>query len=164
MQKVKFDSRAFVPIATAILSLVFIGVGLNKFGFWDGQPTPAFFPTIIAVVLFATSLMCLVQELRSNQAIGHSWCRRCHRGLLGHWTDPQLPALPAAVAEGRGEDPLEGGHPDRGLHGRPHHRGVRHLDASTVPHGTICLYHVRRLDNIGKFCIPSGWLPGPILP
>ena len=51
MQKVKFDSRAFVPIATAILSLVFIGVGLNKFGFWDGQPTPAFFPTIIAVVL-----------------------------------------------------------------------------------------------------------------
>ena len=68
MQKVKFDSRAFVPIATAILSLVFIGVGLNKFGFWDGQPTPAFFPTIIAVVLFATSLMCLVQELRSNQA------------------------------------------------------------------------------------------------
>ena len=64
MQKVKFDSRAFVPIATAILSLVFIGVGLNKFGFWDGQP----FPTIIAVVLFATSLMCLVQELRSNQA------------------------------------------------------------------------------------------------
>ena len=69
MQKVKFDSRAFVPIATAILSLVFIGVGLNKFGFRDGQPTPAFFPTIIAVVLFATSLMCLVQELRSNQAI-----------------------------------------------------------------------------------------------
>ena len=68
MQKVKFDSRAFVPIATAILSLVFIGVGLNKFGFWDGPPTPAFFPTIIAVVLFATSLMCLVQELRSNQA------------------------------------------------------------------------------------------------
>ena len=68
MQKVKFDSRAFVPIATAILSLVFIGVGLNKFGFWDGQPTPAIFPTIIAVVLFATSLMCLVQELRSNQA------------------------------------------------------------------------------------------------
>ena len=68
MQKVKFDSRAFVPIATAILSLVFIGVGLNKFGFWDGQPTPAFFPTIIAVVLIATSLMCLVQELRSNQA------------------------------------------------------------------------------------------------
>ena len=68
MQKVKFDSRAFVPIATAILSLVFIGVCLNKFGFWDGQPTPAFFPTIIAVVLFATSLMCLVQELRSNQA------------------------------------------------------------------------------------------------
>ena len=38
------------------------------FGFWEGQPTAAFFPIIIAVVLLATSLLCLVQVLRGKEA------------------------------------------------------------------------------------------------
>ena len=57
MEKSKFNSRAVIPLATAIIALVFIGVGLKDFGFWDNQPTAAFFPIIIAVVLLLTSIL-----------------------------------------------------------------------------------------------------------
>lgn len=67
MEKAKFNSRAVIPIVTAIVAAVFIGVGLKDFGFWEGQPTAAFFPIIIAVVLLATSLLCLVQVLRGKE-------------------------------------------------------------------------------------------------
>ena len=67
MEKSKFNSRAVIPLATAIIALVFIGVGLKDFGFWDNQPTAAFFPIIIAVVLLLTSILCLVQELRGKE-------------------------------------------------------------------------------------------------
>ena len=68
MEKARFNSRALIPIVTAIIAAVFIGVGLKDFGFWDNQPTAAFFPIIIAVVLLATSLLCLVQVLRGKEA------------------------------------------------------------------------------------------------
>ena len=67
MEKAKFNSRALIPIATAIIAAIFIGVGLKDFGFWDNQPTAAFFPIIIAVVLLATSILCLVQVLRGKE-------------------------------------------------------------------------------------------------
>lgn len=67
MEKAKFNSRALIPIATAIIAAIFIGVGLKDFGFWDDQPTAAFFPIIIAVVLLATSILCLVQVLRGKE-------------------------------------------------------------------------------------------------
>lgn len=68
MEKAKFNSRALIPIATAVIAAIFIGVGLKDFGFWDNQPTAAFFPIIIAVVLLATSILCLVQVLRGKEA------------------------------------------------------------------------------------------------
>ena len=68
MEKTKFNSRALIPIATAVIAAIFIGVGLKDFGFWDNQPTAAFFPIIIAVVLLATSILCLVQVLRGKEA------------------------------------------------------------------------------------------------
>lgn len=67
MEKAKFNSRALIPIATAVIAAIFIGVGLKDFGFWDDQPTAAFFPIIIAVVLLATSILCLVQVLRGKE-------------------------------------------------------------------------------------------------
>jgi hypothetical protein len=67
VEKARFNSRAMIPIVTAIVAAVFIGVGLKDFGFWEGQPTAAFFPIIIAVVLLATSLLCLVQVLRGKE-------------------------------------------------------------------------------------------------
>lgn len=66
MEKRKFNSRILVPIVTAIIAIVFIVVGMTDFGFWAGQPTAAFFPIIIAVVLLATSLLCLVQVARDK--------------------------------------------------------------------------------------------------
>ena len=68
MEKARFNSRAVIPAVTAVVALVFIGVGLTDFGFWEGQPTAAFFPIIIAAVLLATSLLCLVQVLRGKEA------------------------------------------------------------------------------------------------
>ncbi|WP_295718133.1 tripartite tricarboxylate transporter TctB family protein [uncultured Oscillibacter sp.] len=67
MEKAKFNSRALIPIATAIIAAIFIGVGLKDFDFWDDQPTAAFIPIIIAVVLLATSILCLVQVLRGKE-------------------------------------------------------------------------------------------------
>lgn len=51
-KKKGLNLRAIIPLATAIVSLVFIVVGLKDYGFWKAQPTPGFFPIIIAVVLF----------------------------------------------------------------------------------------------------------------
>ena len=59
--KKKFHSQIAIPLATAIVALVFIVVGLKEYGFWEGQPTPGFFPIIIAAALLVTSLICLAQ-------------------------------------------------------------------------------------------------------
>ena len=55
-KKKGLNLRAIIPLATAIVSLVFIVVGLKDYGFWKAQPTPGFFPIIIAVVLGALLL------------------------------------------------------------------------------------------------------------
>ena len=57
-KKKGLNLRAIIPLATAIVSLVFIVVGLKDYGFWKAQPTPGFFPIIIAVVLLAASIAC----------------------------------------------------------------------------------------------------------
>ena len=58
-KKKSLNLRAIIPLATAIVSLVFIVVGLKDYGFWKAQPTPGFFPIIIAVVLGALLLAAL---------------------------------------------------------------------------------------------------------
>ena len=65
--KKKFNAQAVIPLFTAIVSLVFIVVGLKDFGFWTNQPTPSFFPIIIAAVLLVTSLVCFVQTLTAKE-------------------------------------------------------------------------------------------------
>lgn len=50
-KKKGLNLRAIIPLATAIVSLVFIVVGLKDYGFWKAQPTPGFFPIIIAHVV-----------------------------------------------------------------------------------------------------------------
>ena len=62
----KSRAQLLIPIATSIIALVFIGVGLVSYGFWDKQPTPGFFPIIIAVVLLASSIACIFQILRAK--------------------------------------------------------------------------------------------------
>ena len=59
-------TQLLIPAATALLALVFIGVGIASYGFWDKQPTPGFFPIIIAVVLLISSIACLFEVLRAK--------------------------------------------------------------------------------------------------
>ena len=65
-KKKGFNLRTVIPLATIIVSLVFIVVGLKNYGFWNAQPTPGFFPIIIAVVLLASSIACFVQIARDK--------------------------------------------------------------------------------------------------
>lgn len=68
MEKKKFNLRTVIPLATIVFSLVFILVGLKDYGFWKGQPTPGFFPIIIAVVLLASSIACFIQIARDKDS------------------------------------------------------------------------------------------------
>ena len=47
---------------------MFIIVGLKDYGFWKGQPTPGFFPIIIAVVLLVSSIACFLQIARDRDS------------------------------------------------------------------------------------------------
>ena len=68
MEKKRFNLRTVIPLATIVVSLVFIIVGLKDYGFWKGQPTPGFFPIIIAVVLLASSIACFLQIARDKDS------------------------------------------------------------------------------------------------
>ena len=64
----KSHAQLLIPIATAIISLVFIVYGFMSYGFWENQPTPGFFPIIIAVVLLASSIGCMFQIIRAKDS------------------------------------------------------------------------------------------------
>ncbi|MCI9644082.1 MAG: tripartite tricarboxylate transporter TctB family protein [Oscillibacter sp.] len=68
MEKKKLNLRTVIPLATIVFSLVFIIVGLKDYGFWKGQPTPGFFPIIIAVVLLVSSIACFLQIARDTDS------------------------------------------------------------------------------------------------
>lgn len=68
LEKKRFNLRTVIPLATIVVSLVFIIVGLKDYGFWKGQPTPGFFPIIIAVVLLAASIACFLQIARDKDS------------------------------------------------------------------------------------------------
>ena len=68
MEKKKWNLRAVIHLATIVISLVYILVGLKDYGFWKGQPTPGFFPIIIAVVLLASSIACFIQIARDKDS------------------------------------------------------------------------------------------------
>lgn len=62
MQKV--NTKVIVPVAMAVMAIVFIYLGVGKYGFWDSinGPKPGFFPTIIGVILLFTSILALYQN------------------------------------------------------------------------------------------------------
>lgn len=68
LEKKKWNLRTVIPLATIVISLVFIVVGLKDYGFWKGQPTPGFFPIIIAVVLLISSIACFIQIARDQNS------------------------------------------------------------------------------------------------
>ena len=68
LEKKKLNLRVVIPLATAVISLVFILVGLKDYGFWKGQPTPGFLPIIIATVLLISSIACFIQVARDKDS------------------------------------------------------------------------------------------------
>lgn len=66
----KFGSKQIIPLATALLAVVWIAVGLSSYGFWGGSkgPTPGFVPTIIAVLMLAVSILAFFQSFKEAEA------------------------------------------------------------------------------------------------
>ena len=60
--------RLVIPVLTIIISLVFIIVGITQYGFWTNQPTPGFFPIIIAVCLLASSIGAFIQVAKEKDS------------------------------------------------------------------------------------------------
>lgn len=81
--KKKRNLRTLIPLATAILALVFIVVGVKDYGFWTNQPTPGFFPIIIAVVLLLASIACFVQVARDKDSAEVKYNRNELMVMLG---------------------------------------------------------------------------------
>lgn len=81
--KKKWNLRTLIPLATAILALVFIVVGVKDYGFWTNQPTPGFFPIIIAVVLLLASIACFVQVARDKDSAEVKYNRNELMVMLG---------------------------------------------------------------------------------
>ena len=83
MEKKKLNTRALIPVATAIVAIVFIAVGMIDFGFWDGGPTPGFFPIIIAVVLLLASIASFIQVARDKDGTDVQYNRAELMVILG---------------------------------------------------------------------------------
>ncbi len=62
----KIGSKQIVPIVTGIFGIVFAYIGYFHLGFWDKEPQPGFFPTIIAVVMVLASIAAFFQTLKEE--------------------------------------------------------------------------------------------------
>lgn len=63
----KFSSKQLIPIATAVMGIVFAYVGIFQLGFWDKEPKPGFFPSIMAIVLVIASIAAFIQTLGDEE-------------------------------------------------------------------------------------------------
>ena len=62
----KFGSKQLIPIATAIIGIVFAYIGFTQLGFWEGEPKPGFFPSIMAIVMTVASIAAFFQTLKEE--------------------------------------------------------------------------------------------------
>ena len=67
-KKKGLNLRLVIPVLTIVISLVFIIVGITQYGFWTNQPTPGFFPIIIAVCLLASSIGAFIQVAKDKDS------------------------------------------------------------------------------------------------
>lgn len=63
----KIGSKQMIPLATALIGVVFVVIGFTQLGFWDKEPKPGFFPSIIAIVLVIASIAAFFQTLREEE-------------------------------------------------------------------------------------------------
>ena len=62
----KFGSKQLIPIVTGLIGLVFAWIGFTQLGFWDKEPKPGFFPSIIAIVMVLASIAAFFQTLKEE--------------------------------------------------------------------------------------------------
>ena len=62
----RFGSKQLIPIAMALMGVVFAVVGFTQLGFWDKEPKAGFFPSIIAVVMVISSVAAFFQTLKEE--------------------------------------------------------------------------------------------------
>lgn len=63
----KIGSKQLIPLATALIGVVFAVIGFTQPGFWDKEPKPGFFPSIIAIVLVIASIAAFFQTLKEEE-------------------------------------------------------------------------------------------------
>ena len=67
--KRRFGTKQVVPLVIAGICVVFLCVGLQRFGFWNAKraiPTPAFVPIIICALLAAICLLTVLTSLKED--------------------------------------------------------------------------------------------------
>ena len=62
----KFGSKQLIPIVTALMGIVFAYIGFTQLGFWDKEPKPGFFPSIMAIVMTVASIVAFFQTLKEE--------------------------------------------------------------------------------------------------
>lgn len=64
----KIRLKLVLPVVIAIISIVFMYLGIMEYGFWDSVrgPLSGFFPTLVATLLLLMSLLVLFQDLKSE--------------------------------------------------------------------------------------------------
>ncbi|MFA7125519.1 MAG: tripartite tricarboxylate transporter TctB family protein [Sphaerochaetaceae bacterium] len=56
---VRFGSKQLIPIVFAAFAMLFLWLGIAKYGFWDQYkgPMPGFMPIVISIALFVCSVL-----------------------------------------------------------------------------------------------------------
>ncbi len=67
----RINAKFLIPIATAITSIIFIYLGMTKFGFWQNGrgPMSGFYPILISAALLLVSILAFIQAFREEAAV-----------------------------------------------------------------------------------------------
>ena len=66
----RIGTKQIVPLVLAAFAVVFAVIGFTQLGFWshvDG-PRPGFFPAIMAIIMFLTSIVSFFQSLKDKES------------------------------------------------------------------------------------------------
>lgn len=67
-EKRRFGINQIIPVIAAIIAVVFVWLGLTKYGFWHAQqgPMSGFYPTVIGIGLFIMSIVGFVFSFKDK--------------------------------------------------------------------------------------------------
>lgn len=67
----RIGANQLLPVLTALIAIVFIYLGLTRYGFWDKDqgPMPGFFPVVISIAMFLTSILTFVFSFKEKAPV-----------------------------------------------------------------------------------------------